>query len=85
VHGEHQFSENVHVKDPALNAVLFDFNPSSSHDVTTIKALCAGVIQKMHDIQANPEATPARKRMAAVAITQMEIVQMCAVKALFAK
>jgi hypothetical protein len=74
----------------ALDAVLFDFNTTGSIDVVVVKALCAAVIQKMQDIQdryAKVETTEgwARSRMAAVAITQMEICQMIAVKAYFAK
>lgn len=84
-HGEDKFSEIVTCTDPALDAVLFDFNPSSSHDVTTVKALCSAVVQKMRDLQNNPDTTPARKRMAAIAITQLELTQMAAVKAYFAK
>lgn len=84
-HGTDEFSEQVLCKDPALDAVLFDFNPSSNHDVTTIKALHAALIQKMQDLQSKAEATPAQKRAAAIAITELEGTQMRAVKALFAK
>jgi hypothetical protein len=85
VHNGHDFSEQVTCSDPALNAVLFDFNPSSHADVTTIKALHAALIQKMRDIQAREGATGAQKRAAAIAITELEGTQMRAVKALFAK
>lgn len=83
--GEHTFTDQVVVNQPALNAVLFDFNPSSSRDVTTIKALHGALIQKMQDLQANPNSTPFQKRAAAIAITELEGTQMRAVKALFAK
>lgn len=69
--------------DKALNSVLFDFNPTTNPKVARIKALCAGVIQEMLDIQAG--GTDAQRRTAAIAITQMELTQMAAVKALFAK
>jgi len=85
VHGELRFSEVVSCTEAALNAVLFDFNPSSNHDVTAIKAMCAGIIQKMRDHQAKADTPPEQKRVAAIAITQMELAQMAAVKALFAK
>lgn len=83
--GDHIFGAQVTVQQPALNAVLFDFNPSSNPDVTVIKALHAALIQKMHDLQANEAATPFQKRAAAIAITELEGTQMRAVKALFAK
>ena len=84
-HGADDFSDAVLCKDPALNAVLFDFNPSAKHDVVTVKALHAALIQKMQDLQADPATTPAQKRVAAIAITDLEKVQMVAVKAYFAK
>lgn len=81
--GEAEFNEQVICSDPALNSVLFDFNPSSNPHVTTIKALHAGIIQVMRDVQA--KGTDAQKRCAAIAITELEGTQMRAVKALFAK
>ncbi|MGD9724404.1 MAG: hypothetical protein AB7U76_24460 [Pirellulales bacterium] len=75
----------VSVSDTALDAVLFDFNPSSSRDVGEIKALVAALISKMQVVQAKDDARPAQKRTAAIAITDLEKVQMVAVKALFAK
>jgi hypothetical protein len=85
IQGEHDFSEYVTCTYPALNAVLFDFNPAGSHDVTTIKALSAALIQKMRDHQAKAGTPPEQKRVAAIAITQMELTQMAAVEALFAR
>lgn len=82
--GDNQ-GDAVLVGDAALNAVLFDFNVTGSSDVAVIKALYAAAIQKMHHIQASEKSTPAMKRMAAIAITQTELTQMAAVKALFAK
>lgn len=83
--GEDKFALAVYCTDPALNAVLFDFNPTSNGDVTAIKAMHAALIQMMRDIQANPDARDAQKRCAAIAITELEGTQMRAVKALFAK
>lgn len=83
--GTDTFSQQVVVKQPALNAVLFDFNPSSNPKVTRIKALHAALIQEMHDLQADETSTPFQKRAAAIAITELEGTQMRAVKALFAK
>lgn len=77
--------EVIDVSQKALNAVLFDFNPSAMLDVAIVKALCAAAIEKMCMIRDSEKSTNPMKRMAAVAITQMEITQMVAVKAYFAK
>jgi hypothetical protein len=69
----------------ALDAVLFDFNPSTSSDVAVVKGMCAAVIQKMIELRDGANATDPMKRMASIAISQMEITQMCAVKSYFAK
>lgn len=78
-------TDHVSVMQPALDAVLFDFNPSSNPKVTRIKALHAALIQEMHDLQADPTSTGFQKRAAAIAINELEGTQMRAVKALFAK
>ena len=75
----------VHPTEPALNAVLFDFNPTTNSRVTRIKAMCAAVIQEMIALKGEENTTGPQKRAAAIAITQTEIAQMTAVKALFAK
>jgi hypothetical protein len=69
----------------ALDGVLFDFNPTGDIRVATIKALCAGVIQMMRQHSSLSDASPPIKRMTAIACTQIEIAQMCAVKAYWAK
>ena len=73
----------VTATDSALNAVLFDFNPSTNDDVTIIKALHAALISKMESVRTS--GTPAQARCASIAITELEGAQMRAVKALFAK
>lgn len=78
-------AEITEVKEPALNAVLFDFNPSQNLAVVRIKALHAALIQEMHDLQAAETSTQFQRRAAAIAITELEGTQMRAVKALFAK
>ena len=83
--GDHTFEQTVYVHPPALNAVLFDFNPSSNDKVTRIKAMHAALIQEMHALQADPESSAFQKRAAVIAITELEGTQMRAVKALFAK
>ena len=79
------YSHPVHVSQKALNAVLFDFNPSSNEKVTRIKALHAALIQEMEDVKSAAGSSPAQLRCAAIAITELEATQMRAVKALFAK
>lgn len=69
----------------ALDAVLFDFNVGNSLDVTVIKALSAGLVEKMREIINSQGSTGAMRRAAAIAINEIEGVQMRAVKALFAK
>lgn len=83
--GEHEFVEHVVCTDPALNAVLFDFNPAGRSDVTMVKALGAALVQKMRDRLAQPGEPDAQKRNAAIAITELEGAVMRAVKSYFAK
>jgi hypothetical protein len=71
------------VSETALNAVLFDFNPSAHKSVTLIKALHAALISEMENVRGS--GTPAQARCASIAITELEGTQMRAVKALFAK
>lgn len=82
--GDEVHSE-VKVSTTALDAVLFDFNTTASAEVTQIKAMCAGVISRLEDIRHLAGFPSAKARVASYAITQMEIAQMAAVKALFAK
>ena len=77
------FNENVQPSSQSLDAVLFDFNPTSNPHVATIKALHAGLIQMMNEVRS--DGTPAQARAASIAITELEGAQMRAVKALFAK
>lgn len=74
---------SAEVSESARNAVLLDFNPSSSPSVVLIKALHAALISEMERIRST--GTPAQARCAAIAITELEGTQMRAVKALFAK
>lgn len=75
----------VTATDSALDAVLFDFNPTTSPSVAAIKALHAALITEMEHLRDHPESRPAQKRAAAIAITELEGTQMRAVKALFAR
>ena len=72
------------VSKEAEAAVLFDFNPTASSQVAEIKALHAGLITIMQEIR-DTSVEPARRRVASIAITQLEIAQMLCVKALFAR
>lgn len=75
----------IALSNQALDKVLFDFNPTSNGRVATIKTLHAALIETMLDLQAAEDVTPAQKRVAAMAISDLEKVQMLCVKALFAK
>lgn len=80
--GDEHLSLETPVSATALDAVLFDFNPSADARVTKIKALCAALITVLEPIR---DLRGPGGRTAATAITQLEIAQMVAVKALFAK
>lgn len=80
-----QVHEEIECEEYVLNSVLFDFNPSADPKVATIKAISAAIISIMHKMVHNVELRPQQRRNAAIAITEMEAVQMRAVKALFAK
>lgn len=76
------------VNKQAEDVVLFSFNPQGPQHakVQEIKALCAGLITIMQQLQDEiGSADPAKYRAAAIAITEMEGAQMRLVKALFAK
>lgn len=62
-------------------AVGLSFNPSGDEAVTRCKQGFADLIDQMNDLRNNSESAGA-KRHASTAITQMEDVQMRAVKAL---
>lgn len=81
--GDKHVSIETPVLASALDAVLFDFNPTANRNVTAIKALCAALITQMESIRY--AGTPAQKRCASIAITELEGAQMRCVKALFAK
>jgi len=61
-------------------AVGLRFNPSNNDAVSQIKKECAAVIDTLNNLrEANPN--PEVKRMAAVAITELQTAQMWGVKA----
>lgn len=79
------FARTIKPDEYELNSVLFDFNPTTSEDVAVIKALSAALISVMHKRVHDGSLNPQQRRNAAIAITEMEAVQMRAVKSLFAK
>ncbi len=62
-------------------AVGLSFNPSGDDAVGKCKQGCADLIDQMNDLRAS-SASGEQKRLASVAITEMEGAQMRAVKAL---
>ncbi len=76
------FGGEVVASETAMKAVLFRFNPSEDPRVRTIKSLHAGLITMMEEVRA---AKGPNARAASIAITQLELAQMAAVKALFAE
>ena len=62
-------------------AVGLSFNPSNLDEVHVCKANCANLIDQMHSLRQTSES-PEQKRLASVAITEMQTAQMWAVKAL---
>lgn len=62
-------------------AVGLSFNPSNDDAVGTCKQTCANVIDQMNDLRSN-SSSQEQKRLASVAITEMQTAQMWAVKAL---
>jgi len=62
-------------------AVGLTFNPSNDNAVDVAKRTCAVLIDQMHDLR-NSTDNPEIKRMASVAITEIQTAQMWAVKAI---
>ena len=62
-------------------AVGLSFNPSGDDAVSDCKQCFATTIDQMHDLRTS-SSSPEVKRMASVAITEMQTAQMWAVKAL---
>lgn len=62
-------------------AVGLAFNPSGDDEVADAKRLCAKLIDQMDYLRGNT-TNPEVKRMASVAITEIQTAQMWAVKAL---
>lgn len=63
-------------------AVGLTFNPSGDDAVAKCKQMHADAIDQMNDFRNAPDTTPEQKRLASVAITELQGAQMWAVKAL---
>ncbi len=65
-------------------AVGLNFNPGGDPEVTNCKQLFAQAIDQLNDLRgkAGSEGDSEKARRCAIAITQIEIAQMCAVKAI---
>lgn len=61
-------------------AVGITFNPSGSDEVNRIKQLFANAIDEMHKLRTESQSTEV-KRLASIAITELQQSQMWAVKA----
>jgi len=62
-------------------AVGITFNPSNDDAVFQAKSKCAELINQMNDLR-NNSTSPEQKRLASIAITEMQGAQMWCVKAI---
>lgn len=63
-------------------AVGFNFNPSGDKAVAECKSGFAAEIDRMNNLRNDPDTSPEGKRLASIAITELQGAQMWAVKAL---
>lgn len=63
-------------------AVGLLFNPSGDDAVANCKQAFANEIDRMNDFRNRPDATPEQKRLASIAITELQGAQMWSVKCL---
>ena len=63
-------------------AVGLSFNPSADDQVHACKSGFAAEIDRMNDLRNDPATSPEKKRLASVAITELQGAQMWAVKAI---
>lgn len=64
-----------------MKAVGIGFNPSGDQDVARAKMQCANLIDQMDALRARGNS-PEQKRLASIAITELQGAQMWAVKAI---
>lgn len=85
---ENHGTEGIVAADPdrpmsfGEKAVGLTFNPSQDPAVYTCKSSFARAIDQMNDFRHNPTTTQEAKRLASIAITELQGAQMWAVKAL---
>lgn len=65
-----------------MKAVGITFNPSNMPSVDRCKMQHANCIDQMNELRNSETASPEQKRLASIAITEMQGAQMWAVKAL---
>jgi len=63
-------------------AVGFNFNPSGDESVSLCKLEFANEIDRMNNLRNSVDASQEQKRLASIAITEIQAAQMWAVKAL---
>lgn len=63
-------------------AVGYNFNPSGDKAVAECKAGFAEEIDRMHNLREHPDTSAEQRRLASIAITELQGAQMWAVKAL---
>jgi len=81
-----KMSESVSQEQPILSfgqkAVGITFNPGGNPEVDRCKQQHANCIDQMHALRNKEDASPEQKRLASIAITELQGAQMWAVKAL---
>ena len=76
--------EQTKIENPTFRqkAVGINFNPSTDNKVDRIKQIMANAIDEMNEFRSAEGATGEQKRLASIAITELQGSQMWAVKAL---
>ena len=75
-------TNNVPVQTFGQKAVGFSFNPSNDSAIDRCKQTLANAIDQMQYLRTHENSSPETKRLASVAITELQGAQMWAVKAL---
>ena len=63
-------------------AVGLTFNPGNNPDVTSAKQSIAFSIDRLDNVRSDPNASPEKKRLCSIAITELQTAQMWEVKAI---
>jgi len=77
-------TEPSKIENPTFGqkAVGINFNPSADNQVDRIKQIMANAIDEMNNFRAKENTSGEQKRLASIAITELQGSQMWAVKAL---